>query len=144
KVRFIAASVSPNRAASPSSPGECAVSVGRQATTNTNAARTTRSATVPAGPTSSNSVRASADPNWTDPIPTTTRAVGGTASARRLVLVLERDVLERVHRAEVRPARVQCRPNLRLGQLRAALDAALLDDGLDSAAFLEVRHISPS
>src|SRR5947208_534614 len=106
------------------------------------AANTTRSMTVPAGPTLSNSVRPRADPNWTELIPTKTSAVGGTDSARRLVLVLERNVLERVHGAEVRPARVECRPDLGLGQLHSAFGAALLDDGLDPAAFLEVGHQS--
>jgi hypothetical protein len=53
---------------------------------------------------SSNSVFAMADPNWTDAMPTRTSAVGGIDSARRLVLVLEWDVLERVHLAKVRSA----------------------------------------
>jgi hypothetical protein len=60
--------------------------------------------TVPPGPMSSNSVFAMADPNWTDAMPTRTSAVGGIDSARRLVLVLEWDVLESVHLAQIRPA----------------------------------------
>src|SRR5437763_1278017 len=71
-----------------------------------------------------------------------TRARTTPGLARRLVLVLERDVLERVDRAEVGPAGVQRRPDLGLGQLRAALGAALLDHGLDPAGLLEVGHQS--
>src|SRR2546423_6202418 len=91
---------------------------------------------------SSNGVLAIADPNWPDAMPMRTSASGGSASARRLVLVLERDVLQRVHRAEVRSTGVERRPDLLLGQLRAALGAALLDDRVDSAGFLEVWHQS--
>src|SRR4051812_43102370 len=98
--------------------------------------------TVPAGPTSSNSVVAIAAPNWTDPIPIRTRTVGGTASARRLVLVLERNVLERVHLAEVRAAGLERGAYLGVGQLRAALGAGLLDDGVDSACLFQVWHQS--
>src|SRR4051794_36339517 len=71
-----------------------------------------------------------------------TRTVGGTDSARRLVVVLERDVLDRVHLAQVRPARLQRGTHLGVGQLGSALDAALLDDRIDAAAFLQASHQS--
>src|SRR5436190_14718576 len=75
-------------------------------------------------------------------MPRTTSAVGGTDSALRLVLVLEGNVLERVHLAQVRPAGFEGRPHLGVSQLRAAFRAMLLDDGIDAFAFLEPRHQS--
>src|SRR4051812_23753935 len=73
-----------------------------------------------------------------------TRTVGGTDSARRLVFVLERNVLERVHLAEVGTARFQRCPDLGVGQLRAALGARLLDDRVDGPGLVEVAHQSCS
>src|SRR5689334_23156128 len=101
------------------------------------AAKTTRIITVPPGPTSSNRVLAMADPNWTDAMPTRTSAGAGTDSARRLVFVLERDVLESVDLAEVRPAGLERSAHLGVGQLRAAFHAALLDDRVDAAGLLQ-------
>src|SRR3954447_20429362 len=75
-------------------------------------------------------------------MPKTTRAGAGTASARRLVLVLERNVLECVHLAEVGAARFEGRAHLGVGQLRAALGAGLLDDGIDAAWLFESGHQS--
>src|SRR5947207_345287 len=75
--------------------------------TSTSAAKAIRISAAPPGPTSSNMVVAIAAPNWTDATPTRTSAGAGTDSARRLVFVLERDVLERVNLAQVRPTRVQ-------------------------------------
>src|SRR5690349_4135415 len=71
-----------------------------------------------------------------------TRTVGGTDSARRLVFVLERDGLERVDLAEVRPAGPERRTHLGLRQLDAALGAALLDDRIDPACLLQPAHQS--
>src|SRR3954464_14620389 len=132
----------PNPAASHRSTDECRRTDGRQRIPSTSAAKTMRSITVPPGPTSSNRVVAIADPNWTAPIPTRTSTVGGIDSARRLVLVLERDVLERVHLAQVGAAGLERRAPLGVCQLRATLGTGLLDDRLGAAALLEVRHQS--
>jgi hypothetical protein len=86
---------------------------------------------------SSNSVVAIAAPNWTDRTPISTSAGAGTASARRLVFVLERDVLERVYLAEVRAARLQRRADLGVSQLCAALGTGLLDDRIYAACLFE-------
>jgi hypothetical protein len=123
------------------SPRSCPARRGRHRATSRTAAKAIRSIAIPAGPTSSNSVVAIADPNWTDAIPTTTRPVGGIPAAlragsdlaRRLVLVLEWEVLQRVDLAEVGAARFERGADLGLGELGAALDAALLDDRIDRA-----------
>src|SRR3954452_21742761 len=73
-----------------------------------------------------------------------TRTVGGTPSARRAVFVLERNVLQRVHLTEVRAARLECRAHLGVRQLRAALGAGLLDDGIDRPGLVEAAHQSCS
>src|SRR2546429_4951140 len=124
----MAASVTPNAAASASSPREWPRTCGRQAATSNTAASETRSMTVPAGPMLSKSVLAIAEPNWTEPIPHRTSATGGTPAglAPRLVLVLERGGLQRVHRAQGPAAPVERGAGLGLRQPPAAPPAALL------------------
>src|SRR3954452_19549097 len=114
----------PKTPASHRSPRLCPLRLGRHRARSSTAAKTTRTITVPDDPMSSNSVRASAAPNWTDPIPKTTSAAGGTDSTRRLVFVLDGNVLERVYLAEVRTARLERRSHLGVGQLGAAFRAA--------------------
>src|SRR3954468_22682413 len=118
----------PKTPASHRSPRLCPLRLGRHGARSSTAGKTTRTIPVPDDPMSSNSVRASAAPNWTEPMPRTTRAAGGTASARRLVLVLEWEVLQRVHLAQVRATGFERGTHFGVGQLRAALGAALLDD----------------
>src|SRR6478672_2888621 len=67
---------------------------GRATATNTRAASPMRTATVPAAPTSSNSVLAIAAPAWTEAIPATTRSGAGSAArlVDRLAVSGERDV----------------------------------------------------
>ena len=57
---------------------------GRQMAISTTAASSTRSRTVPPGPTSSNSDLASDAPVWTEATAPSTSTVGGTASAGEL------------------------------------------------------------
>ena len=75
---FIAASTSPNSAASATGAANGRRAVGRASAHSTMLAVSRRSSTAPPGPTESNSFVASAEPNWTEAIPPTTSAGDGT------------------------------------------------------------------
>src|SRR5450755_3181561 len=74
---FIPARINPNSAASSSSRRVQPLRRGRQIASRTTLAVTSRRRTAPPGPIRSNSVAATAEPNWTDAIPPRTRPADG-------------------------------------------------------------------
>src|ERR687889_727084 len=59
-----------------------------------------------------------------------------------LDVLVQGDLLVRVHRAQERAAGVERGLDLGLGELRAALGAGALDHGVDAGALLEVHQVA--
>ncbi len=136
KQRFIAASTNPNSRTSRSARPASALRVGRQIAISTAAAKIVRRKTAPPGPSSSKIVVASAEPSWTERIPTITRPPANRRGSFIPAGAGPRCRLSRfAHRGWIigTPMSILLAPDKFKGTLTAAEVAAAMADGLASS-----------